>query len=75
MYNPLTLQVALIHQRNLLKEVRKDLDFKIYSPECHLFVRLGNLLIAMGLKLHKRYKPVSCVNFELFPNSIEYRKR
>ncbi|MBN1148135.1 MAG: hypothetical protein JXA78_12830 [Anaerolineales bacterium] len=63
MYNPLTLQIAQMRQGDLLGEVRKDPGIKIDGPESRLFVRLGDLLIGAGLKLHKRYKPAMCADY------------
>ncbi len=69
MYNPLTLQVAKILQDNLLKEARKGQGIENSRPvthrlKDHLFVRLGDLLITAGLKLHRRYKPAVCSDLQ-----------
>jgi hypothetical protein len=67
MYNPLTPQIAKIHQGNLVDEairLRKIEMFKKTPKGNRYLVRLGRLLIAAGQKLIAQYHPTAGAEFK-----------
>jgi hypothetical protein len=71
MYNPMTPWVAKHHQDQLLKEAERN---RIVKPARRvrpqrwqrLFLRLGDLLITIGLSLHRRFQPAVYPDPELY---------
>ena len=69
MYNPMTPWVAKHHQNQLLKEVERNRikTARKTSPQRwqRLFLRVGDLLITVGLSLHRRFQPAGYPDPEL----------
>ncbi len=61
MYNPLTPWVIEAHQKELLEKAEQSRMAKVASasrprPWERFFVRLGDILIAAGTRLHQRFE-------------------
>jgi hypothetical protein len=67
MFNPLTTQVAELHQADVLSAAakqRKALDLPTQQAGLwgRMLLQLGDLLIAAGLRLHERYEAQVCAD-------------
>jgi hypothetical protein len=61
MYDPLIPWVAETHRNELVAQAKESRILKAKSPRLgkRLFVRIGDILISAGLKLHQRYQPAT----------------
>jgi hypothetical protein len=76
MYNPLTPQIAKIHQESLLNEadrLRETAPKQKIPYRERFLLRLGSLLIAAGLKLTGGYNTAVYSDFEPYQTGITGR--
>lgn len=67
MYDPLTPLLVEAYQKELLKKVEQNRLAKAarstgHGPWGWLLVRVGDALIAAGLRLHRRFEPAKSLN-------------
>jgi hypothetical protein len=61
MYDPLTPWMAETHRNELLSKAKENRMLKAESSRFgeRLFVRVGDILISTGLRLHQLYQPTT----------------
>jgi hypothetical protein len=75
MLDPKALSVVVKErQKNIFQQVQRARGPRTVQPANprlleRLFLRIGDLLISAGLRLHKRYRPATCSGYKAYRSS------